>query len=174
MVSQEKLQEMQFLEQNLQSLMMQKQAFQMELSETKAALKELDNSGDDVFKLVGQLMLKTDKKKMKEMQREVKLLEKKKAGMEKMYEKVEAKAYDNIKVTERIYNLLIDNKKQAFLSKKLATIVRDVKVDFDLNDMWILGVEFRFTRMFIDSFGANKLNNDFDYSNGLIKLGYKF
>jgi|APSaa5957512622_1039677.scaffolds.fasta_scaffold00920_19 prefoldin beta subunit len=66
MVSQEKLQEMQFLEQNLQSLMMQKQAFQMELSETKAALKELDNSGDDVFKLVGQLMLKTDKKKMKE------------------------------------------------------------------------------------------------------------
>lgn len=45
---------------------MQKQAFQMELSETKAALKELDNSGDDVFKLVGQLMLKTDKKKMKE------------------------------------------------------------------------------------------------------------
>ncbi|MBT5338063.1 DNA polymerase I, partial [Candidatus Falkowbacteria bacterium] len=55
-------------------------------------------------------------------------------SMEKMYEKVEAKAYDNIKVTERIYNLLIDNKKQAFLSKKLATIVRDVKVDFDLND----------------------------------------
>ncbi|MBT3954770.1 MAG: porin family protein [Elusimicrobiaceae bacterium] len=47
-------------------------------------------------------------------------------------------------------------------------------IDFDLNDMWILGVEFRFTRMFIDSFGANKLNNDFDYSNGLIKLGYKF
>ena len=66
MVSQEKLQEMQFLEQNLQSLMMQKQAFQMELSETKAALKELDNYGEDVFKIVGQLMLKKDKTKMKE------------------------------------------------------------------------------------------------------------
>jgi prefoldin beta subunit len=77
MVSQEKLQEMQFLEQNLQSLMMQKQAFQMELSETKAALKELDNSGEDVFKLVGQLMLKTDKTKMKEeLINKEKLLEK--------------------------------------------------------------------------------------------------
>lgn len=34
-----------------------------------------------------------DKKKMKEMQREVKLLEKKKAGMEKMYEKMCGKSY---------------------------------------------------------------------------------
>ncbi len=77
MVSQEKIQEMQFLEQNLQSLMMQKQAFQMELSETKAALKELENSGDEVFKLVGQLMIKTDKTKMKEeLINKEKLLEK--------------------------------------------------------------------------------------------------
>tara|TARA_R110001632_G_scaffold10749_2_gene39410 strand:- start:3297 stop:4457 length:1161 start_codon:yes stop_codon:yes gene_type:complete len=40
-----------------------------------------------------------DKKKMKEMQREVKILEKKKAGMEKMYEKMCGKAYKKI-VTE--------------------------------------------------------------------------
>ena len=37
-----------------------------------------------------------DKKKMKEMQREVKLLEKKKAGMEKMYEKMCGKAYKRV------------------------------------------------------------------------------
>ena len=61
-----KIQEMQILEQSLQQILMQKQAFQMELSETQAALKELDNSGDEAYKVIGQLMLKTDKKKIKE------------------------------------------------------------------------------------------------------------
>ncbi|MBU4070129.1 MAG: prefoldin subunit beta [Nanoarchaeota archaeon] len=62
--SDSKIQEIQFLEQNLQNLLMQKQAFQMELSETQAALKELENSGEEVFKIVGQLMIKSDKGKM--------------------------------------------------------------------------------------------------------------
>lgn len=61
-----KIQEMQMLEQNLQNLLFQKQAFQMELSETKSALKEIGNSGGEVFKIIGQLMIKTDKAKMKE------------------------------------------------------------------------------------------------------------
>ena len=61
-----KIQEMQFLEQNLQNLLFQKQAFQMELSETQAALKELEKSGDEVFKIIGQLMIKTDKSKIKD------------------------------------------------------------------------------------------------------------
>ena len=60
------LQELQFLEQNLQNILFQKQAFQMELSETNVALKEIENSGDEVFKIVGQLMLKTKKSKIKE------------------------------------------------------------------------------------------------------------
>ena len=41
-----KIQEMQILEQNLQNFLLQKQAFQMELSETQSALKEIENSGD--------------------------------------------------------------------------------------------------------------------------------
>jgi len=45
---------------------MQKQAFQMELSETQSALKEVEKSGDEVFKIIGQLMIKTDRKKIKE------------------------------------------------------------------------------------------------------------
>ena len=66
MVSENKIQEIQFLEQNLQNSILQKQAFQMELSETTSALKELDNSGNEVFKIIGQLMLRTDKSKIKE------------------------------------------------------------------------------------------------------------
>jgi prefoldin beta subunit len=61
-----KIQEMQLLEQNLQNILLQKQAFQMELSETKSALKEMDKSGDEVFKIIGQLMIKTEKPKLKE------------------------------------------------------------------------------------------------------------
>lgn len=61
----EKIQEIQFLEQNLQNFLLQKQSFQMELSETKSALKEIEGSGDKVFKIIGQLMIQTDKEKMK-------------------------------------------------------------------------------------------------------------
>lgn len=66
MDSQNKIQEMQFIEQNLQNLIFQKQAFQMESAETKSALKEVENSGDEVFKIIGQLMIKSDKEKVKE------------------------------------------------------------------------------------------------------------
>ena len=61
----QKIQHIQILEQNLQNLLLQKQAFQMELSETQSALKEIENSGDEVFKIIGQLMLKTEKQKIK-------------------------------------------------------------------------------------------------------------
>ena len=59
--TQQKIQELQGMEQNLHGLTMQKQAFQMELTETENALKEVSSSTDDVFKLVGNIMIKTDK-----------------------------------------------------------------------------------------------------------------
>lgn len=71
-----KMQEMQMVEQNLQNLVMQKQAFQFELSETEAALKEVENSEDDVFKVIGQLMIKSDKKRIeKELSDKKRVLE---------------------------------------------------------------------------------------------------
>lgn len=65
-MDQEKIQEMQILEQNMQNLFMQKQSFQIEFSETQSALKEIQDSGDEVYKMVGQLMIKSDKEKIKE------------------------------------------------------------------------------------------------------------
>ncbi len=62
----QKIQELQVAEQSLQNVLMQKQAFQMELSETKSALEELKEAGDEVFKIVGQLMVKSDKSKITE------------------------------------------------------------------------------------------------------------
>ncbi len=62
----DKIQKMQILQENLQSILMQKQAFQMEMDETLSALKEIENSKDDVYKLVGQLMIKVKREKIKE------------------------------------------------------------------------------------------------------------
>ncbi len=60
------IEELQIAEQNMQNLFLQKQAFQIELRETQAALKELEKSGDEVYKIIGQMMIKTDKKEMNE------------------------------------------------------------------------------------------------------------
>ncbi len=43
-----------------------------------------------------------DKTKMKEMQREIKLLEKKKSAMEKVYEKMCGKAYQRAEIVDEI------------------------------------------------------------------------
>ena len=76
MANQKNLEEIQFLEQNLQNLIFQKQAFQMELSETEASLKEINSSNEDVFRVVGQLMIKKDKKNViEELQNKKKVLD---------------------------------------------------------------------------------------------------
>lgn len=59
--TQEKIQQLQSFEQNLQNLLLQKQAFQFELSETENALEEVKKTKDDVYKMAGQIMLKASK-----------------------------------------------------------------------------------------------------------------
>jgi prefoldin beta subunit len=66
MESESKFQELQFLEQNLQNILMQKQAFEMEFAETESALSEISKTSEDVFKIIGQLLIKGDKIKIKE------------------------------------------------------------------------------------------------------------
>ncbi len=65
-MSNQEIQEMQMLEQGLQNILLQKQAFQMEQAETESALKELENSGEEVFKIIGQIMIKSEKIKIKD------------------------------------------------------------------------------------------------------------
>ena len=78
------IQEIQMIEQTIQNLLLQKQAFQMELSETQQALEEIRNAGEEVFKIIGQLMLKTDKKKIEEeLKNKEKLLNLRVTTMEK-------------------------------------------------------------------------------------------
>lgn len=69
------IQELQILEQAIQNLLLQKQAFQIEISETNNALEELKKTKDDAFKIVGQIMIKADKAELeKELEGKKKLL----------------------------------------------------------------------------------------------------
>ena len=65
MKDQEKLQELQFLEQNLNSILMQKQALEMESAELQASLVEINKTKEDVFKLIGNLLIKADPNSVK-------------------------------------------------------------------------------------------------------------
>ena len=101
----QKLQEMQMLEQNLQNLLLQKQAFQMELSETQSALKEIEKSGEEVFKIIGQLMIKTDKAKInqellnkeKVFNLRIKTIEKQEASLTEQLEKTREEVMKSMK-----------------------------------------------------------------------------
>ena len=91
-MDQEKIQEMQILEQRIQNLLLQKQSFQIELSETEGALGEIQNS-EEVFKIVGNIMLKSDKNSVNnELSEKKKLLELRINSIEKQEDAMEKKA----------------------------------------------------------------------------------
>ncbi len=57
----QKLQELQALEQNLQSILYQKQSFQSELNEAGNAFDEVKKAKEDPYKIISGVMLKTPK-----------------------------------------------------------------------------------------------------------------
>jgi prefoldin beta subunit len=62
--TQEKISKLQLIEQNIQSLLVQKQQFQSQLFEVESALKEIEKT-NDAFKIIGNIMIKTDKNQLK-------------------------------------------------------------------------------------------------------------
>ena len=70
--AQEKIQQLQMLEQNMQNFLVQKQSFQSQLLEIDSALTEIDKT-DTAYKIVGNIMVaskKEDLKKDLEMKKE--------------------------------------------------------------------------------------------------------
>ena len=103
--TEEKIREMQGLEQNLQNLLMQKQAFQMELNETTNASEALTSAKGDVYKIVGQVMLKSDKKDLsKELEEKKHLLGLRVKSIEKQETEFRASL-------ERLRNFIIEKAK---------------------------------------------------------------
>ncbi len=99
------LQEMQFLEQNLQNILIQKQNFQIEFGEIQNALSELERSGEEIYKIVGQLMIKSEKNKVKEelsnkeklLNLRLKTLEKQETAVSERIEKLREQMINSMK-----------------------------------------------------------------------------
>jgi prefoldin beta subunit len=95
-MDEKKLEEMQIIEQKLQNSIFQKQAFQIELAETNSALKEIEKTEDEIFKIIGQLMIKTEKPKILEellnkqkiLELRIKSLEKQENSLREQLEKI--------------------------------------------------------------------------------------
>ncbi len=59
--TEEKIEQIQLVEQNLQNLLGQKQTFQSQLLEIENALEELTKSKDKVYKIVGSIMVLSER-----------------------------------------------------------------------------------------------------------------
>ncbi|MEK6928635.1 MAG: prefoldin subunit beta [Nanoarchaeota archaeon] len=88
-----KIQELQILEQHLQGFLMDKQSFQIELNELLNALEEIKKTEDDVYKIIGGIMIKADKKELsKELDEKKKIFELRISSIEKQEKLIENKA----------------------------------------------------------------------------------
>ena len=63
--SENKVQELQLIEQNLYNLLMQKQTFQSRLLESENALKEVEETKKQCYKVIGNILVAMDKEKLK-------------------------------------------------------------------------------------------------------------
>ncbi len=93
MVELNSMEELQITEQALQNFAMQKQIFQLELLETNSALEELNNlKTDEVYKVVGSIMIKTNKdNQIKELKKKSDILELRLKSIEKQEEELKNK-----------------------------------------------------------------------------------
>ncbi|MFH1503028.1 MAG: prefoldin subunit [Candidatus Diapherotrites archaeon] len=106
--TQEKLQELQVLEQNSQNLLLQKQAFELELNEVEAAIEETKKSDDEIYKIVSQIMLKAKKQDvLKELEQKkeifnlrLKSLENQEKLFNEKLEKLKKELEDKLKETK--------------------------------------------------------------------------
>lgn len=94
---QQKLQQLQIMEQSLQSYLGQKQNFQMQQIEIDSALNELEKT-DTAFEIIGNVMIKSDQVNLKE-----KLLKKKEVTelRVKSIEKQEEQLKEKISVLQK-------------------------------------------------------------------------
>ncbi len=93
--TQQKNHDLQHKEQTVQSMLMQKQAFQIELNETENALSEISKS-NEIFKMVGQIIVKADKERTK------KDLEKKKELLSLRLKSIEKQETEMMKDLEEL------------------------------------------------------------------------
>ena len=89
--SEEKLGQLQLLEQNLQSFLLQKRNLQTQLVEIESALSEIETTSS-AYKIVGNIMVATDKETLKkDLQQKKEVLDLKIKTLEKQEDKLKEK-----------------------------------------------------------------------------------
>lgn len=87
--TEEGIQQLQILEQNLQNFLLQKQQFQTQLIEIDSALEELKDN-NEAYKIIGNIMVKTNKEELeKDLKNKKEMIDLRIKNMEKQEEKIQ-------------------------------------------------------------------------------------
>lgn len=91
--TEKKIQQLQLIEQNLQNIIMQKQAFQMQFIENENAISELEKTKRDAYKIIGTIMVSVNKEDLKkELKEQKEILEVRIKSLEKQEKTFQEKA----------------------------------------------------------------------------------
>ena len=91
--TEQKIARLQLLEQNLQNFLMQKQSLQTQLNEVSGAVEELKKSKGNVYKIVGNIMVLSEKNNLeKDLNSKKELIELRIKNLEKQEEKIREEA----------------------------------------------------------------------------------
>ncbi len=101
-----KIVELQTMEQNLQNFAMQKQRFQVSLTETENAIEELNKTKEDSYRIIGSIMVKTNKEELlKNLKEKKDIIDLRIKNIEKQEVKIREKAQELQKeVMQKIEN----------------------------------------------------------------------
>src|SRR3989338_9889341 len=85
----EKINQLQIMEMNLQNILLQKRTMQIQLLEVDNAIKELKNSKEDAYKVIGSIMVKTERDKLiKELDSKKEMVEIRLKSMDKQEKEI--------------------------------------------------------------------------------------
>ena len=89
----EKINDLQLMEQKLQSFLIQKQSFQVQLLEVENALTEIKSAKGSSYKIVGTIMVETKKEDLtKDLENKKEVLDLRIKTLEKQEEKIKKEA----------------------------------------------------------------------------------
>jgi prefoldin beta subunit len=102
--TEQKIAQLQLMEQNLQSFLMQRQQFQSQLIEVESALKEIEST-KEAYKIVGNIMVNASKEDLKKdleekkgiLELRIKSLEKQEKQIKEKASKTQAEVLEKIK-----------------------------------------------------------------------------
>ena len=93
--TEEKIMQLQLLEQNLQNLLLQKQTFQTQVLEIETALEEIEKVKDSAYKIIGSVMVLTKKDELKkDLFSKKEILELRIKNLEKQEQKIKEKSQE--------------------------------------------------------------------------------